>query len=506
MMDGVFHFVLTASLNAAIVGLVIIPAKRVLKNRLSAKWHYLLWMVLVLKLLIPFGPESAVSLFNTMPEMREMPRQGISEIANQMEQRYEASLAAGNSLSSPLPAHQQVKAFKAAALVESLLPYVWAVVMAITLVWLIFTRYSLHSRLRLGSPVRDERILHIFDACKVKIGIHKSINISLVIQDIIGTPSLFGVRSPKILLSPAVLGLSDKELEYILLHELAHYKRKDVPVNYLLLFLQVVHWFNPVIWYCFRRIRQDMEFATDEQVLSILDSNEYKDYGRALLTVLEGNATARFAPRVLGMVDDKKHIERRLNMIRMADYFKGRRRPALVVGLLCMAVLGGLLLTDGLTGRDASAKITGYNAKKLLKYKTAYVGDNSRVVNLISNLPYADLRGKVLLQTESAPYGVTVEYDLSGVDSDIRQIESTFRDNAVIMFALIDNVDLITFNLKGLIQTPEFRYQRAELQKSFERDLREYSKDVNTLETLLKSLALQAICVESSHVNKNLIH
>ncbi len=487
-MANIFHFVLTASLYATIVGLVIILIKGLLKNRLSAKWHYLIWMVLVLKLLIPFGPESAVSLFNTVPEM---PQQSISEIADQMEQRYEASLAAENPLPYLPPNQQQVEVFKTAALAESLLPYAWAAGVVFTLLWLVFTYYSLHRKLRRGSPVTDARILHIFDVCKVKIGIDRRSDISLIIQDTVGTPSLFGVRLPKILLSPAVLSLSDKELEYILLHELAHYKRKDVLVNYLLLVFQTVHWFNPVIWYCFRCIRQDMEVATDEQVLSILESTEYKDYGRALLAVLEGVTAPKLAPRLLGMVDDKKNIERRLNMIKMAGFFKSRRRLALVVGLLCLVVLGSLLLTNGLTREDPSSRITGYNAAALFKYKTAYVGDNSRVVNLINSLPYADLRGEVSLQTESTPYGVTADYNFSGVNLDTQQIKSAFRDNAVVMFSLIDNVNVITFNVKGTIQPSGYQYSRAEVQQSFDHDLREYAKDVNALEILLDSLTFR---------------
>jgi len=489
-MAEIFHYVLTASFYATITGLVIILIKGVLKNRLSAKWHYLIWIVMVLKLLIPFGPESAVSLFNTVPEV---PRQNMSGIANQMEQRHEASWEAGNSLPYQPPAQQQAEAFKTAAMIESLLPYAWAAGAALTMLCLVFTCYSLHRKLRRGSPVQDERILHIFDVCKVKMGLDRSTDISLIIQDLVGTPSLFGLRSPKILLSPAVLNLSDKELEYILLHELAHYKRKDVPVNYLLLVLQTVHWFNPVIWYCFRRIRQDMEVATDELVLSVLESTEYKDYGRALLAALEGFAAPELAPKLLGMVDDRKNIERRINMIKMADFFKSRRRLALVIGLLCLAVLGPVLLTDGLAGRNPSSGFAGYNAEALFKYKTSYVGDNSRVVNLIGNLPYAAQRRAVSLQTQSAPYGVTVDYDFSGVNLDIRQVESALRDNAVIMFALIDNVDVITFNVKGADQPSAYQYQysRAEAQKSYDNDLREYAKDINALETLLKSLAFR---------------
>jgi hypothetical protein len=191
------------------------------------------------------------------------------------------------------------------------------------------------------------------------------------------------------------------------------------------------------------------------------------------------------------MVDNRQPIERRPHMIKMAWFFKSRRRLALAAGLFCLVVSGGVLLTNGLTRQAPSANTISYNAATLLQYKTAYVGDNSRVVNLISNLPYADLRREVSLQTESIPYGVTVDYDFSGADLDARQIESVFRDNAVILFALIDNADVITFHAKGSLQPSPYRYLRDALQKGFAHDLREYAKDVTALETLLRSLAFR---------------
>ena len=408
-MADVFYFVLKASLYAGIVGLVIILIKALLRNRLSARWHYLLWMVLVLKLLIPFGPESVVSLFNTVPDI---PRQSMSEMAYQMEQRYEASLAEENTLPYIPPTQQQVEAIKAAALVESLLPYAWAAGAAFILLWLVFTCCSLHRKLRRCLPVTDERIIHIFDACKVKMGLERSIKISLIVQDAVGTPSLFGVRFPKILLPPAVLSLSDKELEYILLHELAHYKRKDVPVNYLLLAFQTVHWFNPVIWYCFRRIRQDMEIAADELVLSILESTEYKDYGRALLAALEGFAAPKLAPKLLGMVDDRKNIERRLNMIKMAGFFKSRRRLALVVGILCFAVSCVVLLTSGQTIRDRkpSSGFSGYNAFRLHAYPEKYALTMSGMPGIRIAAEYSGPAARVRYSTEN---GALLTWDIS---------------------------------------------------------------------------------------------
>lgn len=481
-----FRFVLTASLYASVVGLVIIIIKMILKSRLSANWHYLLWMVLILKLLVPFGPESAFSLFNAAPEMPQV----MTEASDQMGQQYEAPLTAEN-LHPYQPPAQQSADVKTAVRTENFLPCAWAAGVVSAAVWLVFAFCSLHRRLRQGSPVADERVLQIFAACKARMGINRN-DISLVVQELVGTPSLFGVFSPKILLPPSVLSLSDKELGYILLHELAHYKRKDVLVNYLLLVLQALHWFNPAIWYCFKRIRQDMEVATDERVLSVLENTEHKDYGRALLAVLEGFAAPRLAPRLLGMVDDKQNIERRINMIKMAGFFQSRRRMALAVGLVSVVVLAGVLLTSGLTdGLSKEKTPTGYNAETLLKYKTAYVGDNSKVVNLINNLPYAELRREVSLQTKSTPYGVTVNYDLNGAAVDSQQMKTAFHDNAVIMFALIGNVDVITFNFESAVQPASFQYTRAEVQKGYDKDLREYSKDIDEFEAFLRGLGFR---------------
>jgi beta-lactamase regulating signal transducer with metallopeptidase domain len=403
-MAGIFSGVLTTSLYATVVGLVIILLKGILKNKLNAEWHYLMWSVLILKLLIPFGPESAVSLFNAMPER---PQQSMTELAYQVEKQYEASLITENSVQYASPALQQVKVLKLIGFGENLLPYVWAIAAALILMWLIITYYSLHRRLRRRSFAANERILGIFAGCKAKMGIGR--NISLVVQDVIGTPSLFGIIRPKILLYPGVVNLSDKELEYVLLHELAHHQRKDVLTNYLLLVFQTVHWFNPVMWYFFKRIRQDMELATDQRVLSVLKSTEHKDYGRALLAVLESFRASKLAPKLLGMVDDKKNIKRRLQMIKTAEFFQSKRRFVLVIGLLCVGVLGGVLLTNGVTKNSSSPNPTTDKQDlsfRLLVYPEQYTPAvmSSRPLGIRISADYNGSVGKVRYATENGSF------------------------------------------------------------------------------------------------------
>jgi len=91
-----------------------------------------------------------------------------------------------------------------------------------------------------------------------------------------------------------------------------------------------------------------MEAATDEKVLSILDHTEHKDYGRALIAILENFTRPLLAPRLLGMVNDRKSMERRIRMIKMAEILKEKKHYN-NVGIACILVLGGVLLTNGMS-------------------------------------------------------------------------------------------------------------------------------------------------------------
>jgi len=483
-MSDIFEAVLASSFYAGIVGLVILLLKGMLRNRLNAKWHYLIWSVLVLKLLVPFGPQSAVSLFNLIPKLSHQATVGDAYQVWQQDEMYIGTDQPQDGISiQPLVTDPTETMVNTQNFVEEILPFIWAAGAMIMLLWLVFSCYLLHSKLRRGSVVKDDRILRILKSCQEKMGVTGHVN--LVLQDTVGTPSLFGILRPTILITPGLLDLEDKELRYIFLHELAHYKRKDVPVNYLLLIFQAIHWFNPVIWFCFASIRQDMEVAADEYVVSTLEAAEYKDYGRALLTVVERFSASRLALRLIGMVDERKNIERRLMMIKMAGFFKARRRIMLAVGLLCVVGLGGVLLTDRLAEQKSLPGSNGiYNAQKLYANKTPYVGNNSKVAGVVSNLPYAGFRREISLQTKTVPYGITVKYDFSGADTN--PAEQVFFNNASIMFALIDNVDEITFNISTSTKPEQqYQYTREEIQKNYARDLRLYAADVSEFESFL---------------------
>jgi bla regulator protein BlaR1 len=111
-------------------------------------------------------------------------------------------------------------------------------------------------------PVTDQQVLDLLEDYKMQMRV-KTI-VGVVVTDRTGSPALFGIIRPRILLPQGLLEtINLGELQYVFLHELAHLKRRDIYLAWLVCVLQVLHWFNPLIWLAFRRMRIDQELATD---------------------------------------------------------------------------------------------------------------------------------------------------------------------------------------------------------------------------------------------------
>lgn len=159
----------------------------------------------------------------------------------------------------------------------------------------------------------------------------------------------------------------------------------------------------------------------------------------------------------------------------------------LLIGILVIAVVIVILFTNYFSkGRTTDNN----NTLDLIKYKSAYVGDNSNIINLLGDLPLGNYRNEVSLETSTKPYGISVKYDLSVSSLSIEAIEATFEKNATMIFALIDNVEQISFIYDPVNDEPDYVSDRAQIQKSYVNDLRSYTNDRKAFETLLNSLSL----------------
>jgi Tfp pilus assembly major pilin PilA len=168
---------------------------------------------------------------------------------------------------------------------------------------------------------------------------------------------------------------------------------------------------------------------------------------------------------------------------------KATSRIGILIGILMVAVIIAILYTNYFS-KDRTADNNSNTTVDLIKYKSAYVGDNSNIINLLSELPLGNYRNEVSLETSSKPYGISVKYDLSVSSMSIEAIEATFEKIATMIFALIDNVDQISFIYEPDNEIPDYVSDRTQIQKSYVHDLRAYADDRKAFETLLNSLSL----------------
>jgi hypothetical protein len=154
---------------------------------------------------------------------------------------------------------------------------------------------------------------------------------------------LFGFIRPRLLLPAGFTrSFSPEELRHVFLHELAHIKRCDILIGWLMTAVQILHWFNPFVWFAGYRMRVDRELACDALALSYARDEENQRYGETIIKLLESFGRSAWSPGLAGAVENKNQLKERIRMI--AKYRKTNRGLVLAVGLFIG--LGIVTLTD----------------------------------------------------------------------------------------------------------------------------------------------------------------
>ena len=205
--------------------------------------------------------------------------------------------------------------------------------------------WRVRGMVRRGVALEDSGVRACLVEARRVMGVGREVPV--VVTEEMGSPALVGWWRPVMVVPRRLIGeLSTREWEFIFLHECAHLKRNDVLVNYWMAVLGAVHWFNPVAWVVWPRVRADRELACDEQV--VMATGEAGAYGETLLKMFDG--ATRLAspppPAAVGVIGTKAFFKRRIQMI--AAF---RKTPGWVtvpaVGLLL--AVGAATLTSAVT-------------------------------------------------------------------------------------------------------------------------------------------------------------
>jgi len=326
--------------EASVLIVLVLAAQWLCGPRLQPRWRCALWLLVLLRLALPWTIPSPTSLFNVV----KVPAADLNSQAGPAESiASEAGGSFGHDADVPADSRLASSSFGT----EDLLVCLWIAGAIALSGYTLLGQYRFHHRVRRLRPLTDGATLDLFEDCKALMGV--TTPVSLIETDAVEGPTLFGFVRPRLLLPGGLVSaFSQEELRHVFLHELAHIRRRDIPVAWAALMLQIVHWFNPLVWLAFYRLRTDRELACDALALSCAQTGEKELYGMTIVKLLEDFARPIRGPGMAGILENKQQMKERIRMI--AKFQKTERGLALAVLLL-----GGLALVT-LTDAQSQTK------------------------------------------------------------------------------------------------------------------------------------------------------
>ena len=354
MREKLFVGILNMSLTACIIIPVVI-ALRFLLRKAPKLFSYILWSVVLFRLICPVSFSAAFSLLGVLdaPKTERGQISYISvDIASIPAEAKDPQLPVTNpvqggaALEKTLAAEPMVSAVTIGS-------WIWIAGVLTLLIYSVVTLVKLKRKLKGAGHERD----------------------NIYIAENLTTPFVCGFLAPKIYLPSALEG---EEKAYILLHEQIHIRRGDHIVKIMGYLALCLHWFNPLVWAAFFLSGRDMEMSCDEAVIRKMGSDVKKEYSASLLNLATGRRIVGGVPLAFGEGDTGGRIKNVLHY----------KKPASVLICVVAVIIA------------AAAAVLLANPRK------------------ISASEDAGMTGGVKQTVKEAPYGAIGEYGGAGQENE----------------------------------------------------------------------------------------
>lgn len=297
--------------SSSVLILVVIALRYVLRGKLSLRMQYALWLLVLVRLLVPvsFGA-SDLSVMNAVPERAPTVQQGTDR-QDIVGERNDAPANAGTvgipaqSMSEAAPPDLVQNVTTATVTAPTVEKTDWARIAKT--VWLAGAAalglVFLAVNLRFGKKLRRSRErVEETDAC---LPVYESGETD--------TPCLFGVAKPSIYVTPDTRTEAET-LRYALAHEQTHYRHGDNLWAVLRGVCLALHWYNPLVWWAAELSRRDAELACDEATIRRIGESERAAYGRTLIRMTCEKRPALLVTATM-MTDSGKGLKERISLL-----------------------------------------------------------------------------------------------------------------------------------------------------------------------------------------------
>ncbi len=372
-MSGFIKILLSLSFSGTFLTIVLLLLKPLYKNRLSQKWQYYIWLVVIARLLLPFTTKYNIlenisgqvyysfiqtnEKENILQQDQQLPDTAISKniktstpVADQKENNIKKQ---DNTANNNTTTRQTIKTLIKSILLflKKNILYIWIVVSVSLLIHKItiyqcFTRYLKASQAEISSLNIWEQLGNLLEKLHIKTAV------GIYTNSMVSSPILIGFFHPCIILPSEEI--QDIDLQNTIHHELIHFKRKDMFYKWLVQITLCIHWFNPFVYLIARETSRLCELSCDEAVIKKLDGKGKREYGNTLLNMANTEKKLKNSIASVTLNEGKKLLKERLDKIMV---FKKK-----TITCTCLSIVLTLILctTAAATGNTDITK-TGTN-------------------------------------------------------------------------------------------------------------------------------------------------
>lgn len=342
-----FITVLNMSITASYVAAAVIVARLLLKKA-SKIFSYVLWSLVLFRLVCPFSFSAGFSLLRVIPSpiiassAEYLPR----DIGMAAAPTVDTGMNSINSVvNNSLPLATPAASVNPMQLLIAPGTLVWLTGIAVLLIYAVITYLRLKKQISTATLVTD----NVYET------------------ELVRSPFVCGFIKPKIYLP---LSLNGIERQYILCHEETHIKRLDYLVKPVAFFALALHWFNPIMWLCFSLMTKDMEMSCDEKVLQRTGAKEAASYSGSLLALAIPKKMPGPSPLAFGESNVKARINNILNYKKPAFW-------VFITSIIAVIILAIILISNPIQGLSIYKHPETFLSKNSLRAPAKiYIADN----------------------------------------------------------------------------------------------------------------------------------
>lgn len=351
-MNEFLVILLSLSVSGTLLLLFVLGLKHSYKNKFSKRWQYYIWIIVALRFLLPFTFDTTVvgGLFNnldtTMISSEITNNQTIPISVNTEYEKVEPTQIKSN-ITNSTAGHEPLS-------LTIYLIFGWAVLALILFVRKITVYQGFVQYIKVGNTeVSDIKTLNLLSDCEDKLNIKTRVELSY--NPLIATPMMIGFVHPRIILP--VCRMEDKDLSYIFLHELIHYKQCDMFYKWLIQLVVCIHWFNPFVYLMEKEVNKSCELSCDEKLLSILDEKTRREYGDTLIAFMKSTNHYNSSLASVTLTEGAEQLKERLGAIMN---FKAKTKTIkMLTGLLTLFIFLSAVFIGGYPISAADSNIAG---------------------------------------------------------------------------------------------------------------------------------------------------